>query len=236
MPLNNTLELAKQGDPAAISTILSYHLTQRYNVVASVIRLGDYLSVFVEADFTPEQTTSVDLICAILQDLGIGGIKTIEIHGRQATDPGEIWSQTIQAHHLLSDRASIMHQDTLTTEITTTVYPPPQVEQADKLTPDAEDSGFALQALLQRPEMVAVLVFAITLALWEMYVAEERAIAANQPLSGRKLAHRLGVHHSTLSRYKLRPNFPTWSQDLDPDGLSWSYNGTAFVAKLAEPV
>ncbi|WP_445925358.1 hypothetical protein [Leptodesmis sp.] len=62
MPSPNTLDLAKQGDPEAIATILTYHLTQRYNMTASVIRLGNYLSVLVEAAFPPDQDTMVGLV------------------------------------------------------------------------------------------------------------------------------------------------------------------------------
>ena len=43
-------------------------------------------------------------------------------------------------------------------------------------------------------------------------------------LKGNQLARRLGVSGKTVHTRKLRADFPSWSQEKDPDGFSWEYN------------
>lgn len=83
------------------------------------------------------------------------------------------------------------------------------------------------KSLLQRPEALVLLVWLSVLVVWQLYLslAIEEAIPGNQVLSGRKLAKRLGVHSRTLVRHRHRSDFGAWSQDLDPDGVAWSYQG-----------
>ncbi|MGE5657969.1 MAG: heavy metal translocating P-type ATPase [Actinomycetota bacterium] len=45
-----------------------------------------------------------------------------------------------------------------------------------------------------------------------------------QQLTGKKLAERLQVSVSTLSRHKSQSNFADWSRQKDPDGFSWIYS------------
>ncbi|MCS6812120.1 MAG: hypothetical protein NZ772_00875 [Cyanobacteria bacterium] len=83
------------------------------------------------------------------------------------------------------------------------------------------------KSLLQRPEAVVLLAWLSVLVVWQLYLALaiEEEIPSNRPLSGRKLAKRLGVHARTLVRHRHRADFGSWSQDLDPDGVAWSYQG-----------
>jgi hypothetical protein len=287
-PSQNTLDLAKQGDPEAIARILTYHLTQRYNMTASVIRLGDYLSVLVEAGFVPESGPMVQLVQEIVQSLGIEGITTIEISARQISGGEVLWSQTIEVHSehfsaLMNDETSspsISASSTPTpqesaptrsaevaivnplqpetappsahTEATTPLPPAPAVSPTShpipavtaasmpslltQSLPDAESQddewSEVLKKVVQRPEMLAVVAFALVVVLWDTYVEWMTEADPSQPLSATKLARRLGVTNSTLASYKYRPNFNTWSQDLDPDGIAWSYEGNKFVAKI----
>lgn len=82
---------------------------------------------------------------------------------------------------------------------------------------------------LQRPEAVIYVVFAVIVTLWQLYLDIVAAESADDPLSGRRLARRLGVNSSTISRRKERPDFVLWSQDLDPDGVGWRYENGFFV-------
>src|SRR5512147_2312733 len=90
------MHLARQSEPEALATILTYHLTQRYNMTASAIRLGNYLSVLVEARFAPDKHTLVGLVQDIVQSLAIAAITIIEISARQIDDRQVLWSQTIE--------------------------------------------------------------------------------------------------------------------------------------------
>ncbi len=42
-------------------------------------------------------------------------------------------------------------------------------------------------------------------------------------LSEEELAQRLGVEPATLQQLREQPNFQQWSQDKDPESVSWRY-------------
>jgi hypothetical protein len=88
------------------------------------------------------------------------------------------------------------------------------------------------QALLRRPEAVVLILFVSLIMLWQLYVDFMEEANLDEPLSGRELARRLGVNSSTISRRKDRDDFPTWSQDLDPDGIKWIPQNGLFVAQI----
>ncbi len=263
MPSQNTLELAKQGDPAAIATILTYYLSQRFNTVVSVIRLGNYLSVLIETTFAAYQERMVEMVLTLIQELNIDQITTIEITGRRTGDGALLWNQTVEippephtlptpmnSEILPSSSASApvaavpaIDLSTINTATNTATSDSPagssasaiaeqaarQVAATTPAAPPQDEWDVTVQNLLRRPEMVALLAFALALAFWETYMEWMAEVDPNQPLSGNKLARRLGVSSSTISRYKLRPNFKEWSQDLDPDGIAWIYQDNAFI-------
>lgn len=254
MASHNTLELARQGDPIAIATILSYHLSRRYNTTASVIRLGDYLSVFIEATFAADQTMLVTLVLGILQSLNINTIATLEICAQERGDREVRWSQTIDLANapvpaptmtqeltnldLLQEDSSsaIVAPETPASNTTTGVaaYPPASVSAPpgpSSAIATVEEPDISLQTLFKRPEMVALVAFALMLVLWDSYLEWVEDPDPHKPLSSGKLARRLGVKPKTLRRYQHRPNFTAWSQDLDPDGIAWVYEGPLFVPR-----
>lgn len=47
---------------------------------------------------------------------------------------------------------------------------------------------------------------------------------AQSPLNQAKLAKRLQVHSSTVSKRKINANFDQWSRNLDPEGVAWQYS------------
>lgn len=108
----------------------------------------------------------------------------------------------------------------------------PTVPPAAAIDAPASNANWDLKNLLQRPEMVALLAFALILLFWDTYMDWMAADDFTQPITGVKLARRLGISPSTLSRYKGRSNFSEWSQDLDPDGIAWVYEGKGFVPRL----
>lgn len=222
----NTLELAKQGDPAAIAVILTYYLSQRFNTTASAIRLGNYLSVLIDADFATDQGMLVNLILNILRDLRINGITILEISARQIGDREVQWSQTIEIEDSPTQNpmtTDLSHSDLLE-------HDSPAAPTSPDRSSDHEWNS-TLNTVLQRPEMVALLAFAIILVLWDAYLEWMEEVDSTQTLTGTKLARRLGVSASTLSRVKERANFSQWSKDLDPDGIAWSYENKVFVPR-----
>lgn len=245
MHSQNTLELARQGDPKAIATILTYHLSQRFNTTASVIRLGNYLSILIDATFIMDQTMIVQLVLDILTSLKIGEIATIEIGAREIGHHEVKWSQTIELTDIrtyslvmdndltppdisTADIASTTTNDLETVAVSSTSDCPfpEETNLAD------EDWDTTLKKLLQRPEMLALVAFALILVLFDTYAEWMSDIDLTKPLSSVKLARRLGVSTSTLKRYRHRPNFTVWSQDLDPDGIAWVYENNVFVPQM----
>jgi hypothetical protein len=58
-------------------------------------------------------------------------------------------------------------------------------------------------------------------------------LQTDQSLTGRALAERLGTNESTLRGRKLKPDFPNWSRERDPDGIAWGYDAES---KLFYPI
>jgi hypothetical protein len=96
----------------------------------------------------------------------------------------------------------------------------------------SDDLPEETQALLRRPEAVVLILFVSLLMLWQLYLDFIEDANLDKPLSGRELARRLGVNSSTISRRKDREDFPTWAQDLDPDGIAWIHQDGLFVAQI----
>ncbi|MGK7903642.1 MAG: hypothetical protein AB4352_19995 [Hormoscilla sp.] len=55
-------------------------------------------------------------------------------------------------------------------------------------------------------------------------IEDENHEIAQSPLNQSKLAKRLQVHSSTVSKRKLNANFDEWSRNLDPEGVAWTYS------------
>ncbi|MEX0270901.1 hypothetical protein AB3R30_17300 [Leptolyngbyaceae cyanobacterium UHCC 1019] len=232
----NPLELAKQGDPAAISALLSYTLSQQYDATASVIRLGDYLSVFIETASSVEQEATVRLVYEVINELAMEEISTVEIKARHQGDRAILWAQTLEMPSQEASAFSLINtlpdsaiaQSSLSIEGSNVLATRSLTELKTQMGSTAQEDQSTLQAVLQRPEIVAMVAMALLLVFWDAYL-EWMDEAETQSLSGRQLAYRLGVSSSTISRYKERTNFGEWSQALDPDGIAWSYTGKGFM-------
>ncbi|MBE9098688.1 hypothetical protein [Vacuolonema iberomarrocanum] len=101
---------------------------------------------------------------------------------------------------------------------------------ADALTLGESSHGddAEVSRLLQRPEAVVLLFLLVLATLWDLYLdlAEGDQSGA---LSGARLAARLDVSPSTISRRKNQDGFSTWSQTLDPDGIAWIHQNGRFL-------
>lgn len=94
---------------------------------------------------------------------------------------------------------------------------------------DDEAPTTDLPDLLKRPEAAILIIFALMVALWDIYVDLIEDPDADRPLTQRELGRRLGIHSSTISRRKDREDFSLWTQDLDPEGIAWMPQGEGFV-------
>jgi hypothetical protein len=47
--------------------------------------------------------------------------------------------------------------------------------------------------------------------------------SVDETLTQAELSKRLGVDPATLSKNRVKPNFPEWSQGKDPKGMAWRY-------------
>jgi hypothetical protein len=53
--------------------------------------------------------------------------------------------------------------------------------------------------------------------------AKKARVTLPAPLNQSQLAARLGVHPTTVSKNKSKPEFTQWSQGKDPAGFAWTY-------------
>jgi hypothetical protein len=75
---------------------------------------------------------------------------------------------------------------------------------------------------LKRPEAVIFVLIAALFVFWDAYLSLLDEAESNS-LSSRQLAQRLGTTAKTIRRRKSQPDFSDWTQQLDPDGVSWIY-------------
>jgi hypothetical protein len=137
--------------------------------------------------------------------------------------------------------ADFVSSDFITPDTETFAETEPALAASDRFDPDnlpsfenseSEDSDSDISQLLQRPEAAMLVIFALLVALWDIYLELVEDPEVDRPLSGRELARRLGVYNSTISRRKDREDFTQWSQSLDPEGIAWRYQAGFFVPIL----
>lgn len=90
----NPVDLAKQGDPAAIAQLINRAL-QPKGITARVTRTGTSLKVMLEADQIPDQAAIVPYLQRNLVKLGMAPIKTIDLYGKQACAATPAWRQSL---------------------------------------------------------------------------------------------------------------------------------------------
>lgn len=75
---------------------------------------------------------------------------------------------------------------------------------------------------MKRPEAVFFILIAALFVFWDAYLSLLDEIDAAS-LSSRQLARRLGTSQKSIRRRKRQPDFSTWTQQLDPEGIAWVY-------------
>lgn len=95
MPQPDLVELAKQGNVDAISSLIHYDLYLK-GIIAKVKLNDGCLQVIMESSQVPEEQASVDFIIKMMLNLKITSIKTVKIYGRKTGDKLPAWSQELE--------------------------------------------------------------------------------------------------------------------------------------------
>ncbi len=176
-------------------------------------------------------------IAPIASDAPLSPEPMTAIDASSVPDP---WDADVQRSAFAQPPSGAVPSSATSTEPATTS----PAENSNSQSPNLQDVVDVLQgvatvdtkSLLQRPEAIVLLAWLSILVVWQLYlalaIAEE--VPGDQVLSGRRLARRLGVHPRTLARRRHRPGFDQWSQDLDPDNVSWVYQGDGCYAPLGQ--
>lgn len=103
--------------------------------------------------------------------------------------------------------------------------PFPAPSNADGLTETPE--------VLKRPEAVIFLLFISLFVFWDAYVdfLEADFSPGSTAISASQLARRLKVSRKTIRRRKREPDFPSWTQSLDPDQTTWIYRKGYYLSQ-----
>jgi hypothetical protein len=261
MASSDILELARQGDPKVLEAVIN-HALRAHGVSAKVRRQTDYLHLLVEAPRLLNSEKMAEALYRIFQNLELQRDLALKVYHRRAGERAIAWEQELDLHPLSSRAHIPTEPEVQPPEYSDPVNPtgerssvtiqePPHPDHSDNLAivptkpfetalthePNATELLFAdndetTSNLLQRPESVVLLLFVSIVLLWEFYIDLIDEANTDGPLSGRGLARRLGVNSSTISRRKDRADFAAWTQDLDPDGIAWSYEDGLFMPKL----
>ncbi|NJN88502.1 MAG: hypothetical protein HC881_22210 [Leptolyngbyaceae cyanobacterium SL_7_1] len=230
-------------------------------ITAQVSQAADQLRVLLTSAQPLNQQATVAFIRRRVESFNLEPIETITIAACQPGQEMVAWSQEVQRHsstlavqpnpspYLPTDRPVTHPSDspdpgfepTSTIDAAIASEPTPERMTAVELTPagasDGSDNALAdtpasLPDWLQRPEAVVLIIFASLVLLWDLYLDLIGDVESDRPLSAQELSRRLGVTSSTISRRKERLNFTEWSQDLDPDGIGWSYRDGLFFPQI----
>lgn len=95
MASNNLRELAKQGDPKIISSIINHSL-QKKGINVQVTRDNGCLEVTLESDqVANQQAPLVEFIKTGIVKLGVESIHTVKVYGIQSGDRQPVWEDEI---------------------------------------------------------------------------------------------------------------------------------------------
>lgn len=91
----NPLELAKQGHPKAIESLINRQ-TQPKGITAKVALKNNCLHIMLEAAQPPDQKALVPVIRKGITNLGVPSIEILKIYGKQAGEQVPAWSQEFE--------------------------------------------------------------------------------------------------------------------------------------------
>ncbi|NJR66489.1 MAG: hypothetical protein HC772_16080, partial [Leptolyngbyaceae cyanobacterium CRU_2_3] len=123
----HVLELAKQGDPQAIATLMNQSLQPR-GMTATVERQGEVLEVVLEADRVPNRDALTAFVQKGIGNLGVESIQSVRIIGQQAGAILPAWMQELDLMAIPE-----MSHPGISTDLQTA--PPVEMERAPEVAP-----------------------------------------------------------------------------------------------------
>lgn len=91
----NILELAKQGNPKAITALINLHL-QPQGVTAKAAVKDGYLQIILESAQVPEQQALAEFVNREIRNLEIKSIKIVKVCGQQTGEEVPAWSERFE--------------------------------------------------------------------------------------------------------------------------------------------
>jgi hypothetical protein len=114
----NALELAKQGHPKAIESLINRQM-QPKGITAKVALKNNCLHIMLEAAQPPDQKALVPVIRKGITNLGVASIEILKIYGKQADEQVPAWSQEFElVAQQTNSTISIDKQETLSSSVT----------------------------------------------------------------------------------------------------------------------
>jgi DNA-directed RNA polymerase subunit RPC12/RpoP len=111
MSQQNLLDLAKQGDVGAISTLINRNLNPK-GITAKISKSANCLRIMLEAQAVPTQSGMVNYLQSGVGKLAIAEIDTLQIFGRQTGDEVPAWSQTVEINQPVVQPLELAQQPT----------------------------------------------------------------------------------------------------------------------------
>ncbi len=95
MTQENLRQLAKQGNPKALATLINQSLKPK-NITAKVSLKDDCLQVLLESAQIPKQQAMVSFIRNGLTRMEVESIRTVKVYGRQLGEESPAWSESFE--------------------------------------------------------------------------------------------------------------------------------------------
>jgi hypothetical protein len=95
MASSEVLELAKQGDPTAIATLMN-KVTQPEGILVRVVHQDGCLHFLFEGEQIPKQQTAVTFVRSSLSILNLHSLRSVMIYGRQQGNHHTSWHESLQ--------------------------------------------------------------------------------------------------------------------------------------------
>lgn len=109
MSQTNLLDLAKQGDIDAISTLINRNLNPK-GITAKVSKSSNCLRIMLDAQTVPIQSNLVNYIQNGVGKLEISQIDELKIFGRQTGDDVPAWSQSVNLREQVVQPSDLSEQ------------------------------------------------------------------------------------------------------------------------------
>ncbi|WP_448598367.1 hypothetical protein [Thermoleptolyngbya sp.] len=149
MAQTNLLELAKQGDPQAIATLMNRSLQPR-GMTASVNRQGNCLYVMLQAEQVPNRQVLTAFVQNGISNLGVSSIQLVKIAGQQFGMAEPAWTQDLRID--TPDLGTLGLDDPEPADPNAPLYDvAPSLDGLDDIAPDSNPVGDILSELTAPP-------------------------------------------------------------------------------------